>query len=244
MKRLITMMQLRSHTMVRVLSRVYHSWSTGSVWYRLIVMIAAMVLILLYGGFVRYSTMQIMQQVTQHVRDSQPSGKRQRVLKMAPKPRRHTNESASAKIAPKELWKHPTGGAYPDMSKVNKTSLKVKVDLSRQRVHIYSAKKLLYTMIVSAGMDNSTPKGDFVIRQRGEHFFNANEQMGGDYWVGFSGAVYLFHSVPTHVNQGDYIVSEAQKLGSPASHGCVRMSVPDAQWFYQYIPDGTAVHIE
>lgn len=142
------------------------------------------------------------------------------------------------------LWKISTGGQYPNLSGVDANHLQINVDLKKQRVYIYANNNLVYTMIVSSGMNNSTPKGDFRIGSRGYHFYNRTEGMGGDYWVGFIGAKYLFHSVPTRANFGDYIVEEAQKLGVPASHGCVRLSVPDANWFYTNIPDGTAVHIE
>lgn len=147
-------------------------------------------------------------------------------------------------IKSSDLWKIPTGGQYPNLSGVDANHLHVKVNLKKQRVYIYANNNLVYTMIVSAGMDESTPKGDYKIGARGDHFYNDREKMGGDYWVGFIGSEYLFHSVPTRFNFGDYIVPEAQKLGVPASHGCVRLSVPDSKWFYSYIPDGTSVHIE
>ena len=54
---------------------------------------------------------------------------------------------------------------------------------------------------------------------------------------------YLFHSVPTGQNFGDYLEDEAMKLGQPASHGCVRLTVADAKWFYDQVPDGTPVTI-
>lgn len=153
------------------------------------------------------------------------------------------NQNANA-IDFSNLWKISTGGQYPNLSGIDANHLQVNVDLKKQRVYIYANNNLVYTMIVSSGMNNSTPKGDFRIGRRGYHFYNRTEGMGGDYWVGFIGTTYLFHSVPTRANFGDYIVEEAQKLGAPASHGCVRLSVPDANWFYTNIPDGTAVHIE
>lgn len=153
------------------------------------------------------------------------------------------NQNANA-IDFSNLWKISTGGQYPNLSGIDANHLQINVDLKKQRVYIYANNNLVYTMIVSSGMNNSTPKGDFRIGHRGYHFYNRTEGMGGDYWVGFIGAKYLFHSVPTRANFGDYIVEEAQKLGVPASHGCVRLSVPDANWFYTNIPDGTAVHIE
>lgn len=153
------------------------------------------------------------------------------------------NQNANA-IDFSNLWKISTGGQYPNLFGIDANHLQINVDLKKQRVYIYANNNLVYTMIVSSGMNNSTPKGDFRIGRRGYHFYNRIEGMGGDYWVGFIGAKYLFHSVPTRANFGDYIVEEAQKLGAPASHGCVRLSVPDANWFYTNIPDGTAVHIE
>lgn len=117
------------------------------------------------------------------------------------------------------------------------------MDLKKQRVHILANGKTVYTMIMSSGMDDSTPHGDYHINMRGKHFFNHEEKVGADYWVGFIGGEYLFHSVPTRYNFGEYIPSEGMKLGKPASHGCVRLSVADAKWFYKNIPDGTAVHI-
>ena len=65
--------------------------------------------------------------------------------------------------------------------------------------------------------------------------------MGANWWVSFYGD-YLFHTVPTD-SDGNYIVSEAEKLGRPASHGCLRLTVSDAKWIYDNIPDGTTVVI-
>lgn len=141
------------------------------------------------------------------------------------------------------FWQYPTGGVYPDFSGVQAADLQVNVSLKEQRVRIILKGKTVYSMIMSSGLDDSTPHGDYRINMRGNHFFNPNEGVGADYWVAFIGTQYLFHSVPTTYNFGEYIPSEGMKLGSPASHGCVRLSVADAKWFYDNIPDGTAVHI-
>ena len=44
-------------------------------------------------------------------------------------------------------------------------------------------------------------------------------------------------------NSGEYMEEEGNKLGQPASHGCVRLTVADAEWFYNQIPEGTPVTI-
>ena len=153
------------------------------------------------------------------------------------------NKSCKKSLAKKNFWKKPTGGAYPNLSGMKTSDLHVRVNLKKQRVYIIARGKTVYSMIMSSGLDDSTPHGDYHINGRGNHFFNQDEKVGADYWVAFIGSQYLFHSVPTNYNFGEYIPSEGMKLGKPASHGCVRLSVADAKWFYDNIPDGTSVHI-
>ncbi len=53
---------------------------------------------------------------------------------------------------------------------------------------------------------------------------------------------YLFHSVPYNSqNPGDLKTAEYNKLGSPASEGCVRLAVKDAKWIYDNCSLGTCV---
>lgn len=155
-----------------------------------------------------------------------------------------SNENVDAKANDKNLWKKPTG-SYPDLEKVR--DLKILVDTKNQKTYLYDGSERLTSFVVSTGIldgEANTPIGDYVIEnERGENFFAASFGEGANYWVSFKDhGIYLFHSVPTDKN-GDYIVSEAEKLGKPASHGCVRMSVPDAKWFYENIPTGTPVKI-
>ena len=54
----------------------------------------------------------------------------------------------------------------------------------------------------------------------------------------------LFHSVPYYSeNPGDLEWEEYNKLGSPASLGCVRMTVRDVKWLYENCPSGMTVKI-
>lgn len=154
------------------------------------------------------------------------------------------SKSNSSKKTDPDLWKKPTGGTYPTLTVGE--PLKLTVSLSKQRVYLdnQSTGKRLYMMICSSGMDNTTPTGTYAIQERGESFFNAQLNEGANYWVSWLyHGTYLFHTVPTDTS-GNYNVAEAQKLGKPASHGCIRLSVPDAKWLYDNVPEGTTVVVE
>lgn len=121
--------------------------------------------------------------------------------------------------------------------------LSVQVSLARQEVTVTDAKGVVVKKFVcSAGRDDSeTPTGIFAVSGRGRSFFNAGIQEGAFYWTRFYGD-YLFHSIPFDENYKT-LPAEAAKLGTAASHGCIRLSLADAKWIYDYIPDGTRVTI-
>jgi lipoprotein-anchoring transpeptidase ErfK/SrfK len=52
----------------------------------------------------------------------------------------------------------------------------------------------------------------------------------------------LIHSVPFDEN-GEMIVEEFEKLGNPASHGCIRLRLEEAKWLYETLPLGVKVVI-
>ncbi len=129
------------------------------------------------------------------------------------------------------------------------TEYVVTVDLSQQRVFVYKEGEMIRTMVCSSGIptaDNATPTGRFIIdksgKKRGEWFFSKTFHEGAEYWVGFIGGIYLFHSVP--MTEDRVVIHEQETLlGRPSSHGCIRLSVEDAQWFYENVPSGSILHI-
>lgn len=98
-------------------------------------------------------------------------------------------------------------------------------------------------MTCSTGRNNATPTGTFSISQK----YRWHKMMGdvyGQYCSRIHGGV-LFHSVyynnapdPSRLSYTAY-----NRLGSQASHGCVRLTVEDAKWIYDYCPSGTKVNI-
>lgn len=140
------------------------------------------------------------------------------------------------------LWTKATGGVQPNLS--GRKNIRIEVSIAKQRVYIYDSTGLIYTMVCSTGLPGgtATPTGNFAIQaEKGLSF--GGSLGGARYWRSFLGhGVYLFHSVPIN-GSGNYILSEAYKLGQRASHGCIRLSVPDAIWFYYGIPYNTPVKI-
>ncbi|MBX6378833.1 MAG: L,D-transpeptidase, partial [Clostridia bacterium] len=121
---------------------------------------------------------------------------------------------------------------------------RIEVDVSQQRVRVYRGTELVRDMLASTGVpEKPTPLGSFRIQNRGEWFYSRKYRQGGFYWVSFlNWGEYLFHSVPTDADR-QIIAEEAARLGQPASHGCVRLSLEDARWLYEVIPAGTPVEI-
>ena len=97
-------------------------------------------------------------------------------------------------------------------------------------------------MICSTGRD--TPVG----------FFHTTDQYD---WRALVGGVYgqyatrisptdgiLFHSVPYYSAEKDQLETEEfNKLGTPASLGCVRLQIEDCKWIYDECPSGSPVVI-
>lgn len=120
----------------------------------------------------------------------------------------------------------------------------VEVRLAEQRVLVFQDGVTVREMTASTGTaDKPTPTGHFRLQNRGEWFFSQKYQQGGRWWVSFKDwGVYLFHSVPMDADQ-NIIKEEEARLGQPASHGCIRLTVEDARWFYDTLPEGTPVYI-
>jgi lipoprotein-anchoring transpeptidase ErfK/SrfK len=148
-----------------------------------------------------------------------------------------TNPGATAPTTPPA--KTPT---QPGMTEPKPTDVWLDVDVTGQRVRIMKGETVTREMVASTGTEaQPTPLGTFKIQNRGEWFFSKKYQQGGQWWVSFKDwGVYLFHSVPMDEHQR-IIAEEAAKLGQPASHGCVRLSVADAKWIYDNIKAGTRV---
>lgn len=96
-------------------------------------------------------------------------------------------------------------------------------------------------MAASCGIElDDTPLGTFKTSNYYEWRLMVDATYG-QYAVRFNGPI-LFHSVPYVKASADTLLAEEyNKLGEPASHGCVRLKAGDAKWIYDNCVRGTTV---
>lgn len=113
----------------------------------------------------------------------------------------------------------------------------IDINLSTQRITAYEGRTPVYTALVSTGIARyPTVVGTFKIYAK----YLSTRMTGG------SGADYYdLPNVPhTMYFYRGYAIHGAywhNNFGTPMSHGCVNLSLPDAEWFYNWAPIGTTV---
>ena len=129
----------------------------------------------------------------------------------------------------------------------------IEVDTANQIVTVYRGAgrektDIARQMACSTGKSNSTPKGTFkVFTRKGvdrqEWYYIRAYRAYVQYPTRFFND-YLFHSLPYSQPDTDMIDESAlEQMGSPASHGCVRLYSEDAKWIAENCPDGTKVRV-
>ena len=117
------------------------------------------------------------------------------------------------------------------------------VDLSNQKVNLfyggYKNWGLIKSMSCSTGKASTpTVKGNFSVQGKGP-YFRVSSNVICKYYTQFYGK-YLFHTVLLD-NDGNIVDGT---LGTPVSHGCIRLAIEDAKYIYENVPLGTFVWIK
>lgn len=120
----------------------------------------------------------------------------------------------------------------------------IKVNKQQNVVTIYKKEKKKYkpykAFVCSVG--NATPIGTFPLGAK----YRWHELMGpsyGQYCSRITGSI-LFHSVWYYkISKNTQSYVQYNRLGTTASHGCVRLTVADSKWIYDNCPSGTKVVI-
>jgi lipoprotein-anchoring transpeptidase ErfK/SrfK len=109
---------------------------------------------------------------------------------------------------------------------------RVVVDLAKQELEAYQGNFLVFSSHVSTGKEGkNTPPGEFKVgpvKQKMHHSaLYDNAPMPWSVQVNGNVFIHGFKSVPKH----------------PASHGCIRVPISAAHWFYGWVDIGTPVSI-
>ncbi len=117
----------------------------------------------------------------------------------------------------------------------------VEVDLSSQVLYQYEGTELIGHYAVSTGKWSSpTPIGTYSINFKHPRAYSASYGLYMPYWMAFIGTSYGLHALPEWPS--GYKEGESH-LGTPVSHGCVRLGTGQAATLYEWMEIGTPVVI-
>lgn len=136
----------------------------------------------------------------------------------------------------------------PETVKAEESPYYIRVNRQQNVVTVYEKdengeyNKPVKAMTCSTGVNNATPTGTFKLSMR-YRWHELDGKVYGQYCSRISGHI-LFHSVFYNDTTPDSLSYNAyNRLGTQASHGCVRLSVADSKWIFDNCPSGTVVTI-
>ena len=111
----------------------------------------------------------------------------------------------------------------------------IDVNLSQQRVYAYEGSVVVNSFLVSTGTwQHPTVTGQYHIYIKLRY---ANMSGPGYYLPNVPYTMYFYKGYGLH---GTYW---HHNFGTPMSHGCVNLSIPDAEWLYYFASVGTLVNV-
>lgn len=127
----------------------------------------------------------------------------------------------------------------------------IEVDLTNQIVTIYNTQdnSIARQMLCSAGMNDCTPTGTWYMPtkekddERRKWYYFKSFRCYAQYATRIFG-LYFFHSITFNRRSEDSMSkTAAAAFGNPASHGCIRLRIEDAQFIAENCMVGTRVKI-
>lgn len=132
---------------------------------------------------------------------------------------------------------------YDPLAMQGKTLTKrLLVDLSEQKLFQELGGVVIATHVVSSGKASTpTPVGTYSILNKHQRAWSGSAKLWMPYWMAFRTDGYGFHELPEW--PGGKKEGKAH-LGTPVSHGCVRIGEGVAKMLYDWTPVGTKVVIQ
>jgi hypothetical protein len=117
----------------------------------------------------------------------------------------------------------------------------IEINLSEQTLYRFEGTNLIGTHSVSTGKwSMPTPVGEYSINNKDPRAYSQDYDLYMPYWMAFIGSEYGIHELP---EWADGTKEGESHLGTPVSHGCVRLGRGDAQAVYDWAEIGTPVFI-
>lgn len=117
----------------------------------------------------------------------------------------------------------------------------IEVNLSEQMMYLFEGKDLRSTYRVSTGKwSMPTPTGEFKIENKHDRAYSATYGLYMPWWMGFIGTEYGIHELPEWPNGAK---EGEDHIGTPVSHGCIRLGIGSAEAVYNFATEGTLVFI-
>lgn len=122
------------------------------------------------------------------------------------------------------------------------TPFAIEIDKSENSLTLKARNEIVKVYPVSTGKNNSSPVGEFVIKDRFTDpvWFHKGDVVPPDDPKNFLGTRWLGFDLPQY---GIHGTIEPQNIGKQVSSGCIRMRNEDVQELYDLVPVGTKVTI-
>jgi hypothetical protein len=117
----------------------------------------------------------------------------------------------------------------------------IEVNLSEQMLYTIEGNALVNSYRVSTGKwSMPTPEGEYSINDKNARAYSSKYDLYMPYWMSFIGSEYGIHELP---EWADGTKEGEAHLGTPVSHGCIRLGRGSAQSVYDWAEVGTPVYI-
>lgn len=122
----------------------------------------------------------------------------------------------------------------------------IEIDLAKQRLSVFRLGRKLGEYRVSTGKwSMPTPTGTFTTRNKIRTAYSRRYRLYMDYWMAITpDGAYGIHALPYWVlKNGTRVYEGTDHLGTPVSHGCIRLHPSAAKTVYDWASIGTTVII-
>jgi hypothetical protein len=130
----------------------------------------------------------------------------------------------------------------PLSSTTVKLSQKIEINLKKQKLDYYVGGVLWKEFSVSSGKASMpTPRGTYKIVNKSRKAWSNSYKLWMPYWLGLDHGEFGIHELPiwpSGYQEG------ANHIGTPVSHGCIRLGVGPAQYLFDRVAVGIEVVIK